>query len=140
MCCVISLLWMKKLGAREIKYFRTVSASHGQGGLSSTRGQVVTPQPISLSWSICRYYGHCLPLRLTSLSPCACISAPLLFPASSSKSSFLIPSLSVILQPLSEEKVKVLVTQSCLTLRPHGLKPTRLFPPWDSPGKNTGVG
>ena len=30
--------------------------------------------------------------------------------------------------------------QSCPTLRPHGLQPTRLFRPWDSPGKNTGVG
>ena len=30
--------------------------------------------------------------------------------------------------------------QSCLTLRPHRLQPTRLFCPWDSPGKNTGVG
>ena len=24
--------------------------------------------------------------------------------------------------------------------RPHGLQPTRLFRPWDPPGKNTGVG
>ena len=30
--------------------------------------------------------------------------------------------------------------QSCPTLRPHGLQPTRLPRPWDSPGKNTGVG
>ena len=30
--------------------------------------------------------------------------------------------------------------QSCLTLRPHRRKPTRLPSPWDSPGKNTGVG
>ena len=31
--------------------------------------------------------------------------------------------------------------QSCLTLcHPHGLYPTRLLCPWDSPGKNTGVG
>ena len=30
----------------------------------------------------------------------------------------------------------VLVTQSCLTLQPHGLK---LFSPWNSPGNNTGV-
>ena len=30
--------------------------------------------------------------------------------------------------------------QSCLTLRPHGLQPTRLLRPWDSPGNNTGVG
>ena len=30
--------------------------------------------------------------------------------------------------------------QSCPTLRPHGLQPTRLLCPWDFPGKNTGVG
>ena len=30
--------------------------------------------------------------------------------------------------------------QSCPTLRSHGLQPTRLLRPWDSPGKNTGVG
>ena len=27
-----------------------------------------------------------------------------------------------------------------VSLRPHGLQPTRLFCPWNSPGKNTGVG
>jgi len=26
------------------------------------------------------------------------------------------------------------------SLRPHGLQPTRLFCPWDFPGKSTGVG
>ena len=26
------------------------------------------------------------------------------------------------------------------SLRPHGLEPTRLLRPWDSPGKNTGAG
>ena len=30
--------------------------------------------------------------------------------------------------------------QSCLTLQPHRWQPTRLPRPWDSPGKNTGVG
>ena len=30
--------------------------------------------------------------------------------------------------------------QSCSTLRPHRRQPTRLPCPWDSPGKNTGVG
>ena len=30
--------------------------------------------------------------------------------------------------------------QSCLTVRPHRRQPTRLHHPWDSPGKNTGVG
>ena len=29
--------------------------------------------------------------------------------------------------------------QSCPTLRPYGLQPTRLHRPWNSPGKNTGV-
>ena len=33
-----------------------------------------------------------------------------------------------------------LVAQLCLTLRSHGLWPTRFFCPWNSPGKNTGVG
>ena len=32
------------------------------------------------------------------------------------------------------------ITQSCLTLQPHGLQSTRLLCPWDFPGKNTGVG
>ena len=36
--------------------------------------------------------------------------------------------------------VKVLVAQSCPTLRPHGVWPAKLLCPWDSPGKNTGVG
>ena len=26
------------------------------------------------------------------------------------------------------------------SVRPHGLQPTRLLHPWDSPGNNTGVG
>ena len=30
--------------------------------------------------------------------------------------------------------------QSCLTVQPHRRKPIRLRRPWDSPGKNTGVG
>ena len=34
----------------------------------------------------------------------------------------------------------LLVAQPCPTLRdPHGLWPTKLLCPWDSPGKNTGV-
>ena len=33
-----------------------------------------------------------------------------------------------------------LIVKSCLTLRPYGLQPARLLRPWDSPGKNTGVG
>ena len=37
-------------------------------------------------------------------------------------------------------KAKVLVTQSGLTLRHHGLQPSRLLYPWNSLGPNTGVG
>ena len=37
-------------------------------------------------------------------------------------------------------KVKVLVTQLCSTLSLHGLWSTRLLCPWNSLGKNTGVG
>ena len=33
-----------------------------------------------------------------------------------------------------------LVAQSCPTLATHGLQPSRFLCPWDSPGKNTGVG
>ena len=40
---------------------------------------------------------------------------------------------------LSLMKVKMLVDQSCPTLPSHGLYPTRLLCPWNSPGKNTGV-
>ena len=40
--------------------------------------------------------------------------------------------------PVSAAAAKPL--QSCLTLRPHRRQPTRLPRPWDSPGKDTGVG
>ena len=36
-------------------------------------------------------------------------------------------------------KVQVLVGHLCLTLKPHGLLPTRLLCPWNSPAKNTGM-
>jgi len=41
-------------------------------------------------------------------------------------------------EPSSAAAAKSL--QSCLTLQPHRQQPTRLARPWDSPGKNTGVG
>ena len=37
-------------------------------------------------------------------------------------------------------KVKVKSLSRVRLYRPHGLQPTRLFRPWDFPGKNTGVG
>ena len=34
----------------------------------------------------------------------------------------------------------LLSLQSCLTVQTHRWQPTRLLCPWDSPGKNNGVG
>ena len=42
--------------------------------------------------------------------------------------------------PRAATKTQGLVAQSCHSLRPRGLQPTRLLCPWDSPGRNTGVG
>ena len=39
--------------------------------------------------------------------------------------------------PAQEKKIKDLPVSMC---RPHGLQPTRVLRPWDSPGKNSGVG
>ena len=46
--------------------------------------------------------------------------------------------LSIILPFAAAAAAKSL--QSCPTVRPHEWQPTRLPSPWDSPGKNTGVG
>ena len=57
---------------------------------------------------------------------------------------FEINSLSVasfaIIFSHSTAAVAAKLLQSCPTLRPHRQQPTRLPCPWDSPGKNTGVG
>ena len=39
-----------------------------------------------------------------------------------------------------KESESVSCSVVCYSLRPHGLEPTRLLRPWNSPGKNTGVG
>ena len=43
-------------------------------------------------------------------------------------------------QKQSRTQTTVLSRFSSDSVRPHGLQPTRLLSPWDSPGKNTGVG
>ena len=51
--------------------------------------------------------------------------------------------LSIMPGPLAPGGRAYLVTacaQSCLTQRPRGLQPARFLCPWDSPGKNAGVG
>ena len=50
---------------------------------------------------------------------------------------------SCFLSEFGEEEVAATAVkslQSCLTVRPRRRQPTRLARPWDSPGKNTGVG
>ena len=57
--------------------------------------------------------------------------------------------ISFFLSPIRRYKYKNFIcavfsfcsdVQSCSTLQPHGLQPTRLLHPWDSLGHNTGVG
>ena len=45
-----------------------------------------------------------------------------------------------ILHRISEREHSVAQPWPADSLRPHGLEPTKLPCPWDSPGKNTGVG
>ena len=56
------------------------------------------------------------------------------------KTDELCQCLSVILIPQRRLGMCMLVAQSCPTLWPRGLQPARLLCPWNSPGKNTGVG
>ena len=42
--------------------------------------------------------------------------------------------------PWTEEPTAAAAAKSRQYVRPHGRQPTRLLRPWDSPGKNTGVG
>ena len=50
-------------------------------------------------------------------------------------------SLTLFLQNLQAACVRVLAHSGAATcLRPHGRRPARLLCPWDSPGKNAGVG
>ena len=51
-----------------------------------------------------------------------------------------LPSLVIWSFPCGTAAAAARLHQSCLTLQPHRRQPTRLHRPWDSPGKNTGVG
>ena len=60
--------------------------------------------------------------------------------------AFLYASLAFLMHFLCHLKCRLVVVvgglvSKCLTLlQPHELQPARLLCPWDSPGKNTGVG
>ena len=41
---------------------------------------------------------------------------------------------------MSEHRYAAAAKSLSDSVRPHGLQPTRFLRPWDSPGKNTGVG
>ena len=49
-------------------------------------------------------------------------------------------SLSMIISMIISAAAAAKSLQLCPTLRPHRQQPTRLPHPWNSPGKNTGVG
>ena len=49
-------------------------------------------------------------------------------------------SMTLIYLEFSAAATAAKLLQSCPTLQPHRWQPTRLPHPWDSPGKNTGVG
>ena len=67
---------------------------------------------------------------LSTLSPRHCSSLP----------TTDLPTALPHLSPFQANSINVLVAQSCPTLCAHALQPVRLLCPWDSPGKNTGVG
>ena len=69
--------------------------------------------------------------------PCSCQPASN-FPTSQALSTMCLPVLLPLKRPAAAAAAKSL--PSCPTLRPNRLQPTRLPRPWDSPGKNTGVG
>ena len=49
-------------------------------------------------------------------------------------------SMSWLFESVVKESESVTCSFMSDSLQPHGLQPTRLLCPWDSPGKNTGVG
>ena len=54
--------------------------------------------------------------------------------------SFFFLNIIIIYKQTKKKKLKVLVAQLCPILWSHGLQPSRLLCPWNSPAKNTGVG
>ena len=86
-----------------------------------------------LSWSLRRRREVCMESWLFLFNPKRIkIFGPQDFPC-----CFIFPCFGPK-YPVKVATVKSL--QSCPTLRPHRQQPTRLRRPWDSPGKNTGVG
>ena len=97
-----------------------------------------------------RAHRHPHPLNWTTL--CSAQPAQLYMWLLTSLVFYLLVSGAIITQPGGQTRnwassfilisfSHYLVTKSCPTLlQVHGLKPIRLFCPWDFPGKNTGVG
>ena len=54
--------------------------------------------------------------------------------------TFVSKVMSLLFNTLSAAAAAAKSLQLCLTLQPHRQEPTKLLCPWDSPGKNTGVG
>ena len=65
---------------------------------------------------------------------------PLFHPSWSSKNTKLSSCAKQQLPTAAAAAAAAKSLQSCLTLQPHGLQPTRLLHPWDFPSNSTGVG
>ena len=93
--------------------------------------------------------GHCSPCALCLLCSVSClISVRNPFPQPPSHhwtwGLLLVPA-TILTHTLNLKYFNIAAAaakslHSCLTMRPHRWQPTRLPRPWDSPGKNTGVG
>ena len=89
-----------------------------------------------------------LPLRLTSLISLLSKGLSCLLQHHSSKASilwlsaFFMVQLSQLYLTTGKTILLLLLSRSVVadSVRPHRRQPTRLHRPWDSPGKNTGVG
>ena len=86
--------------------------------------------------TLCFCRKEILPLRSASVHPCPCAHCP-------HTKLLLVSALWLVMSFLPGAAMHVCVFSGSVlsdSLQSHGLQPSRLFCPWDSPGKNTGVG
>ena len=86
--------------------------------------------------TLCFCRKEILPLRSASVHPCPCAHCP-------HTKLLLVSALWLVMSFLPGAAMHVCVFSGSVlsdSLQSHGLQPSRLFCPWDSPGKSTGVG
>ena len=126
--------WLQPTGSRVLaQYLRCVGLVAAQRVRSSqTRDQPGSipdqhlPRPYALHWQ-----GDSSPLDRQGSTVCVCLIRILVITRRAHPDSKI---------NASSAAAAAKSRQSCLTVQPHRRQPTRLPHPWDSPGKNTGVG